>query len=85
MSAPYSVTMMGLPCAVGPGLQLGLQPPFGRVEVTRLDVPAVVTIDHDDIGQLGHRARVGEREHHVDEADRPARVGPPAAANRGSK
>ena len=64
-----------------PRRQLGFEAAFGRVEVAGLDVPSVVAVDHDDVRQFGDRAGVGEREHHVDEADRAAGVG----ASRGGK
>ena len=71
VSAPYSVTMMGLPCFACPRPELRLQgTALRRDEVARLHVPAVVAVDHDDVGQLGHRARVGEGELMFDEADR---------------
>ena len=61
--------------AVGrPLLQLRQPRRLGRHEVARVDVPAVVAVEHDHVAELGDLALPVGREHHVDEADRPAPV-----------
>ena len=76
-SAPYSVTMIGLPCFAAQRVELGLQPALGGGQVARVLVPAVVAVEHHDVEEVGHDVALGRRQHHVGEADGPGRVEPP--------
>ena len=84
-SAPYSVTRIGLPMLAAHACSSASSPTLGCFEIARLDVPAVVAVDHHDISELGEPCRCREGKHHVHEADRPGWVALRAAAKSGSK
>ena len=83
VSAPYSVTMIGLSCLSAHARSSASSPRSAAVEVAGVDVPAVVAVDHHHVGELGQRGSDrGGASIMLTKPDGPGRVGLPGGGEQ---